>query len=67
MKESDKEYYERQEAHNEKHLRAVSKARNRGEVFIEWNKHNKLTSKTLAAFQKAMKQADKEWESANTN
>jgi len=60
--ESDKRYYERKEQENIKHRRALSKAAYRGEASVEWHKNNSLTAATLPEFQKAMKQADKEWE-----
>ena len=63
MEKSDKEYYEARQREREKHLRALSKAENRGNASVEWHKTNKLTHETLADFKKAMKKADKEWES----
>ncbi len=63
--ESDKKYYERREQEEITHRRALSKAAYRGEVSVEWHKHNTLTSATILEFKKAMKQADKEWEVIN--
>ena len=62
---NDKEYYEMKEAQRIKHLRALSKARYRGEMSVEWHIYNKLTKDTQADFNRLMKSADKEWEEAN--
>lgn len=67
MIESDKKYYEAREREDAKRAKALSKAAYRGEKSVEWHKTNKLTSSTLPEFKKAMKQADKEWESLNNN
>lgn len=63
--EADKKYYERREQEETKHRRALSKAAYRGEVSVEWHKHNTLTAATLPEFKKAMKKADKDWDVAN--
>ncbi len=65
MTESDKKYYEAREREEAKRRRALSKAAYRGEVSVEWHKHNKLTPQTLPEFKKAMKMADKEWDALN--
>ena len=67
MTESDKKYYESREIHEAKRRKALSKANYRGEVSVEWHKTNQLTSETLPEFKKAMKKADKEWDSINQN
>lgn len=64
--ESDKKYYEARERERQFHARALSKAAYRGEKSVEWHKKNKLTSETLSDFKKAMKQADREWNSLNS-
>ena len=63
--ESDKQYYERREQEEIKRRRALSKAAHRGEVSVEWHKHNTLTPATLPEFKKEMKKANKEWDVAN--
>ena len=65
MTESDRKYYEAREREDAKRAKALSKAGYRGEKSVEWHKTNQLTPKTLPDFKKAMKQADKEWESLN--
>ena len=65
--ESNQDYYIRKERQEIKRRLILSKAANRGEASVEWHKHNTLTAATLIEFQKAMKQADKDWESANAN
>lgn len=65
MNDSDKKYYENREAERQRHALALSKAAYRGEKAVEWHKTNKLTATTIAEFKKAMKQADRECESAN--
>ena len=67
MTESDRKYYESRERERANHARALSKAAYRGEKSVEWHKCNQLTAATLPDFKKAMKQADKEWESLNIN
>jgi hypothetical protein len=64
MNDSDKKYYENRERERQSHMRAISKAKNRGEASVKWHETNKLTPETLSDFKKAMKQADKEWEQA---
>jgi hypothetical protein len=63
--ESDKKYYEAREHENAKRAKALSKAAYRGEKSVEWHKTNQLTPVTLPDFKKAMKKADKEWDSLN--
>ena len=65
MAESDKKYYEARKREDAKRAKALSKANYRGEKSVEWHKNNQLTPDTLDAFKKAMKQADKEWETLN--
>jgi hypothetical protein len=65
MTESDRKYYEAREREDAKRAKALSKAAYRGEKSVEWHKTNQLTAATLPDFKKAMKQADKEWESLN--
>ena len=65
MNQSDFKYYEARAREDAKIARSLSKAAYRGEKSVEWHKTNTLTSETLADFKKAMKQADKEWESNN--
>ena len=67
MTESDKKYYEAREREEAKRVKALSKAAYRGERAVEWHENNQLTAATLPDFQKAMKQADKEWEIINKN
>ena len=66
MTESDRKYYEAREREDAKMAKALSKAAYRGEKSVEWHKTNQLTAATLPDFKKAMKQADKEWESLYT-
>jgi len=63
--EADKKYYDARERNEVKKRKALSKAAHRGEVSVEWHKRNKLTSLTLPEFKKAMKKADKKWDSLN--
>ncbi|MFZ4705578.1 MAG: hypothetical protein ACOYMF_06165 [Bacteroidales bacterium] len=65
MTESDRKYYFAREREEAKRRKALSKAAYRGEVSVEWHKTNQLTAATLPDFKKAMKKADKEWESLN--
>ena len=65
MTESDRKYYEAREREDAKRAKALSKAAYRGEKSVEWHKTNQLTAATLPDFKKAMKQADKEWDSLN--
>jgi len=67
MTESDKKYYEARAREDDKRKRSLSKANYRGEASVEWHKTNTLTPETLPEFKKAMKKADKEWESLNSN
>ena len=62
--EKDNRYYELREQEEAKKRRALSKASYRGEMSVEWHKHNKLTPDTLAEFKKEMKKADKVWEAS---
>ena len=62
MKETDQKYYERKAIREAKHRNILNKASNRGQVAVEWYKHNILTKETLPSFQRAMKEADKKWE-----
>lgn len=66
MNQSDRKYYEAREREEAKTAKALSKAAYRAEKSVEWHKNNQLTAATLPAFKKAMKQADKEWESKQT-
>ena len=65
MTESDKKYYEAREREEGKRRKALSKAAYRGEKSVEWHENNQLTPQTLPDFKKAMKKADKEWDSLN--
>jgi hypothetical protein len=66
MTESDKKYYDALERQREKHIRAISKAKYRGEKSVEWHEDHQLTPETLLDFKKVMKEADKEWEILQT-
>lgn len=59
---NDTEYYRRKSIDDARHKKARSKAKNRGNVSVQWHKTNKLTADTLSDFKRAMKQADIEWE-----
>jgi len=63
MTESEFKYYEARRREEAARIRTLSKANYRGEKSVEWHKINQLTAATLPEFKKAMKQADKEWES----
>ena len=65
MTESDKKYYENQKRQEYKKDKAMSKAKNRGEVSLEWHKTNVLNKDTLPKFKALMKKTDKEWEDLN--
>lgn len=65
MTEADKKYYEARARFYDKMRNVLSKAAYRGEKSVEWHEKNQLTAATLPDFKKAMKQADKEWESIN--
>ncbi len=62
MSESDKRYYGRKSAHDEKRNRALAKARNRGDAAAKWLLTNILTRETQPEFNRVMKQADKDFE-----
>jgi hypothetical protein len=65
MSKSDENYYAARDREDNKRRRACSKAAYRGQKSAEWHKTNTLTQATLPDFQKAMRKADKEWESLN--
>lgn len=65
MNQSGKKYYESRERHDNKVKLSMSKANYRGHASVEWHKTNQLTAATLPDFKKAMKKADKEWETLN--
>lgn len=62
---TDEQYYKSVEQQNAIRAKALSKARYRGEISVQWHMGNKLNSQTLPDFKKAMKQADKDWELNN--
>jgi len=66
MNESDVKYYKNKEIQEIKHNKAISKARQRGDVADAWFKAgNVLTPKTKPEFDFLMKESDKQWESVN--
>ena len=65
MNHTDRIFYENKEIQDAKHRKALSKAAYRGERSAEWHKTNSLTAATLNDFKKAMKKADKDWETIN--
>lgn len=61
MSESDKRYYDRLAAHEEKRKRALKKAKARGEAAKKWfDAGNKLTPETKREFDALMKKVIKE-------
>lgn len=58
MSDADRIYYERKARQEERHNKAVNKAKKRGEVAAEWFKTNKLTPDTKKEFDKLMKDTD---------